>query len=120
MATYALTITVYENGQEYPVTGYSGPELTALTEVIEELWSPTYHSERSFQVIDGDDDELLLVYRDAVTGLDAPIPDEWLKKTIRFGLKNDLRLVGDRIPVQPRQLGLSPWPADVKVAFHQE
>ena len=120
MSTHALTITVYENGVEYPTSGYSGQELAALIEAIEDLWSPTYHSDRRFVVVEDDDDTLLLVYRDDAFNMDAPIPDEWLKKTIRFGLKNDLKLVGDRIPIRPRQLGLSPWPADVKVAFHPE
>jgi hypothetical protein len=61
-------------------------------------------------VIEDDDEGLLLVYHDAVSGLDAPIPREWLSKTIRVGLKTDLKLVGDRIPLTPT----------LHVAFHPE
>lgn len=118
MSVFALTITVYENGKEFPLGGYSGKEIEALIEAIEDLWSPTYHSERHFDVVFEGDDELLVVYREGAH--ECPIPEEWLTKVIRFGLKDDYKLVGDRIPIRPRQLGLSPWPADVKVAFHPQ
>jgi len=104
MTTYALTITVYENNR---LASISSPELVSR---IEELWSPTYQSTRTFRVIDDDDEGLLLVYRDAVSGMDAPIPEEWLSKTIRVGVKTDLKLVGDRIPLTPT----------LHVAFHPE
>lgn len=118
MPVFALLITVYENGKEVSLGGYSGKEVEALIEAIEDLWSPTYHSERHFEVVVEGDDDLLLVYRDGA--YECPFPEDWLSKVIRFGLKTDLKLVGDRIPIQPRQLGLSPWPADVKVAFRPE
>lgn len=113
-----LTITVYENGRKAPLDGYSGQELAALEECIWDLWSPTYHSTRSFQV-DFGDDEAFLYYTDGETLL--PIPEEWLTKTIRFGFKTEpLKLVGDRLPIKPRQLGLSPWPDTVHVQFTLE
>jgi hypothetical protein len=88
MSTTALSITIYENGQE---VGWTVPD---IVDAIEELWSPTYHSERSFEVDDG-----YLVYRDTATETCLPFPEEWLTKIIRFGTKTDLRLVGDRIPL---------------------
>ena len=115
----SLAITVYENGVQYPVSNYSQQELDSLVNAIEELWSPTYHSDRVFCVEDDGDDAIVLVYRDTATGKDLPIPEAWLKKTIRFGLKS-LALVGDRIPINPDQYWFSPWTSDIKVQFHPE
>jgi hypothetical protein len=117
-----LRITVYENGRMVPADGYSAHELAALDEAIEELWSPTFHSTRSFEVDVADDSEtLLLVYRDDCSTTNLPIPEAWLTKTLRFGVKREpLRLVGDRLPIKPRQFGLSPWPDLVQVQFTLE
>lgn len=114
-----LKITVYENGHRASLDDYSGQELAALEECIWDLWSPTYHSTRSFEVDFGDDDAVL-IYCDSETKTLLPIPEDWMTKTIRFGLKTDLKLVGDRLPIKPRQLGLSPWPASVHVQFTPE
>lgn len=117
MAPTKLHITVFENGVPFDPSGYSGQELAALIETIEQLWSPTYHSTRFFEVEQNDeDDSLWLVYREIKANHDLPIPEEWLKKTCRFGTK-ELAYVGDRIPITPPQYGLSPWPASVHVLF---
>lgn len=112
-----LNITVYENGRQVSPSGYSGQELAALEEAIEGLWSPTYHSTKAFEVDVTDDEELILVYREDCSFTNLPIPNEWLTKTLRFGLKDDLKLVGDRLPIRPRQFGVSPWPDRVHVQF---
>lgn len=42
------------------------------------------------------------------------IPEEWSTATIGFGWKGtrrELKLIGDYIPVEPRQLGPRPWGA---------
>lgn len=118
MHTYALSIQIYEGGSLQSATGYSGKEIEALEEVILSLWSPTYSSTRSFEVMLDDDDELVLIYRDSKDGLEYPMPNEWLTKTITVGTK-EVSLVGDRIPVNPRKLGLTPWIHPVHVQFFQ-
>lgn len=117
-----LKIFVYENGRLYDPAYYSAPELDALIEVIEDLWSPTYNSTHAFFVeLDEESNAMTLVHKDMDTGKSLPFTEEWLTKTIRFGWgKEPLKLVGDRLPVAPRQLGLSPWPSDVRVQFLAE
>ena len=109
MSVYALSITLYENGVECPTTRYSDEEIENIVDEIQDLWSPTYHSERKFIV--AEDDDLVLVYRDFAFDMDAPIPEEWLTKVVRFGVKNDLKLVGDRIPLKVCRS------VDIRVAF---
>lgn len=120
MAT--LKIFVYENGRLTPPEYYSAPELDALIEAIEDLWSPTYHSLRMFSVeLDEETNAMTLVYKDTETGRVLSIPDAWRTKTIRFGWGTPpLALIGDRLPIAPRQLGLSAWPSDVRVQFLPE
>lgn len=120
MSIRELNITVYEGGSVYHASNYSGQEMAALIEAIEDLWSPTYLSMRLFNVVFTDDDQLKLVYEDVEMGTYLPIPNEWMKKKITVGRKRDLALVGDRIPIMPRQFGLSPWPDSVEVKFVPE
>jgi hypothetical protein len=116
----SLTITVYENGVQVPISTYTQEELDSLIDAIEELWSPTFHSNRVFCVDYDGEDALVLVYRDTAADKDLPIPEAWMKKTVRFGVKNDLKLVGDRIPITPDQYWSAPWSPDIKVQFHPE
>lgn len=99
-----LHIALYESGRKQAPGHYSGPELEALITAIEDLWSPTYHSTRTFRVEVDDDNELYLAYIDDRTDKALPIPLDWMTKTIRFGLKKDLALVGDRLPIHSSTL----------------
>lgn len=120
MAPTQLHITVFENGVPFDPSGYSGQELAALIDTIEQLWSPTYHSTRFFEVQqDDEDDSLWLVYRDIKDNVLLPIPDEWMTKKGSFGRK-ELSYVGDRLPITPPQYGLSAWPTSVHVLFTTE
>lgn len=112
MSTNALTITVYENGQQRPFSSYSELEMDALIEAIEDLWAPTYHSERAFEVVGN-----AVIYWDSLAEKMLPIPEEWLTKTFRFGVRLDLNLVGDRLPIAPRDF---PRNVDVRVRFDPE
>lgn len=119
MTVYSLRIYVYENGQRIDLDNYSGQEAASLTDTIHGLWSTPYLSDIFFYVCDNDQ-WLSCLYCTIGNDQNAPFPEEWLTKILKYGYgktAETYRLVGDKIPIQPEQYGLSPWPADVKVLF---
>lgn len=117
---YVLRISVYENGELYDWKNYSGQELSSLTDTIRDLWNPPYNSDMYFEFdCEDSDDDPPQCYLYCGIGEDNRVafPEELLLKTVSSGFGKTYRLVGDQIPIQPEQYGLSPWPADVKVKF---
>lgn len=109
-----IRVTVYENNNVVDTQGYSGNEMEALETVILPLWR-TVDGEDGCAEVEWDDSGMYVVFKD-LDGAECPFPEELLTK--RVGLKQGRRaLVGDLIPVDPPQYGVSEWPADVKVKF---
>lgn len=111
-----INVTVYVKGQELKPNLMTEPELTAIIECVNELFQ-NYGSRTFFDTTIGEDENgndviLTHCYQATPDGRDShwiPIPQDWETRTVRFANKKVYNLIGDRLPVTPRQLGLSPW-----------
>lgn len=106
-------VTVYVKGQELKTELMTEPEVAAIVECVDDLFK-TYGSKLYFDTtLDPDTDTLLVhCYAETEDGHDShwiPFPAEYETKTITFANRKTYTLIGDRIPIAPRQLGLSPW-----------
>lgn len=111
----SIQVTVYENGKEYDQTFYSGNELVALAEQIEAIWNFNCNSDDQFEV--ENEETLVIKYKD-VTGRAKSIPKDMLTRTYRNTyLPKPAPILGTEFRIEPRKLGVSPWPEDVRVKF---
>jgi hypothetical protein len=111
----SIQVTVYENGKEYDQTLYSGNELVALAEQIEAIWNFGGTATNWFEV--ENDETLVIKYKDEM-GRYKPIPEALLKRTYRNTYTPEpADILGTVFRIEPRKLGVSPWPKDVRVKF---
>lgn len=106
-------VTVYEKGQEFKPSLMTEPEVAAILECIHELFR-TYGTRIYFDAtVDEEEDTLVIhCYEETPDGKDShwiPFPKEWEAKAIPMSNRRVFNLIGDKIPITPRQLGLSPW-----------
>jgi hypothetical protein len=105
-------ITVYVKARELKPELMTEPEVAAILECVHDLFR-TYGSKIYFDASLSDEDELLLhCFEETPDGRDShwiPFPKEWETKTVTMSNQKVFKLIGDKIPVTPRQLGLSPW-----------
>ena len=130
---YALRVRVFENNIEAVLSHYTEPELFSLKQSVSELFTEPFGSDTriffSTELVDLEDSEdefgcdmVVTCHMDIglADAVQIPIPKEWLKRTICFGFRGtdkEYNLVGDRLPIRPLQLGISPWGNDVRVQF---
>lgn len=128
---YALRVKVFENNMEAVLSHYTEPELFSLKQSVSELFKEPFGSDTriffSTDLVDLDDeydefgcDMIVTCYMDIglAEPTQIPIPKEWMKRTICFGFRGtdkEYQLVGDKLPIRPMQLGISPWGDDVRV-----
>jgi hypothetical protein len=111
----SIQVTVYENGKEYDQTLYSGNELVALAEQIEAIWNFGGTASDWFEV--ENEETLIIKYKDEM-GRYKPIPEALLKRTYRNTYTPEpADILGTMFRIEPRKLGVSPWPKDVRVKF---
>jgi hypothetical protein len=105
-------ITVFVKGQELKPELMTEPEVSAILECVHDLFR-CYGSKIYFEGSLSDEDELLLhCFEETPNGRDSywiPFPSVWTTKTVAMSNGKEFKLIGDKIPVTPRQLGLSPW-----------
>ena len=98
-------------------------ETAAIIECVDDLFK-TYGSKIFFSTTLEEDDLLVNCFIETPDGRDShwiPFPSEYETKTLTFANGKVYRLIGDKIPVAPRQLGLSPWEfVEVKLTNYDE
>lgn len=117
-------ITVFVKGQELKAELMTEPEVAAILECVHDLFR-TYGSKIYFDASLSDEDDLLLhCFEETPDGRDSywiPFPSEWTAKTVTMSGGKEFKLIGDKIPVTPRQLGLSPWEfVEIKVTNYDD
>lgn len=104
---HIANVTVYVKGQELKPELMTEPEIAAILECVDDLFQ-TYGSKIVFRTEHDIDEDVLLV-RCFDDGRWIPFPKDWTTKTISFANRKVYDLIGSKIPVTPRPLGLSPW-----------
>lgn len=92
-------IRFFQQGEEVEWQELEDDTLEYLVDNVIDMCGPTYHSQGKFDIYD-DGDDVCLGY--VLYEKPAPIPEEFLVKTIEFGWGKDrkeLKLIGDRIPI---------------------
>jgi hypothetical protein len=116
-------ITVYVKAQELKAELMTEPEVAAILECVHDLFS-TYGSKIYFDASLEEDEILLHCFQETPDGRDShwiPFPEDWRTKTVGMANGKTFNLIGDKIPVTPRQLGLSPWEfVEVKITDYDD
>jgi hypothetical protein len=92
-------IRFFEQGQEVEWYRLDYETLTYLVDSLIDICGPTYHSEGFLDAYEDEDDLCLAYYLD---DKQVPVPKELTEKYVEFGWgkdRKDLKLVGDRIPI---------------------
>lgn len=96
----ATRISTYVQGQELAPELMTPLERDAVSDFVQDLFRN--YGSKVFFAVDLVDGELLLhcfEERDDGRGADViPFPVEWVNRTAVFGVRKELRLIGDRIP----------------------
>ena len=108
--TNALRITIYENGEVLPWDQLSGQEEQSINHTVETLWMHTHHIEIYDEYIEGD--SVLFCYTNSTDDERIDFPVQVLAEMFNKNLK----MVGDRIPINPPQWGVNSW-GKVEVLF---
>lgn len=116
---YVAKVTVYHKGQELTPELMTEPETTAIIECVNELFQ-TYGSKITFNTsLDEDENAFLVHCYEGPRWI--PFPKEWTVQTLTFANRKVYDLIGSKIPVTPRPLGLSPWDfVEVKLTNYDE
>ena len=116
-----MTTTIYfyirENGQPTSLDDYSGQEVPAIEEGIQQLLDHSDESDNYFTVDSYDEEESgwgQVTYHECVKGKMLPFPQVWLDKYVgKWWMLNDPK---EMCPLLP-QYGLNPWKQTVEVFF---
>lgn len=112
-----LEFTVLENGEEFPVSNMSEPELAAIEECIDASL-PNPKGKYWFEVDTLNEDESpkgrILCFQENPNPKNQSIAEMRIPHPLPKELEE---LNGERIRIAPRQLGLSAWGDLVEVIF---